>query len=124
MPDINVKKNKMKTHQETFNTVAAFLLKQGPARDEYGCLYRGPNNTKCAAGCLIPDDKYEKRFDLGGYFADSKPIAFILESEGHDPLFVRKLQFIHDGHSINWSHWKNTMIEFAEANNLSTKVFE
>lgn len=28
-----------------------------------GCLYRGPNDTMCAAGCLIPDDKYVKAME-------------------------------------------------------------
>ena len=44
--------------QYIIDTVAAHLRKQGvrshDGRDK--CLYRGPNGTKCAVGCLLPDD--------------------------------------------------------------------
>lgn len=27
------------------------------------CMYRGPNGTKCAIGCFIPDDAYNSAFE-------------------------------------------------------------
>lgn len=49
-------------NQEAFDLMVNHLIAQGkPAIDEEdggSCLYRGPNNTKCAVGILIPDDKY------------------------------------------------------------------
>ena len=32
---------------------------------DYGqCVYRGPNNKRCAIGCLIPDEIYDPVWDL------------------------------------------------------------
>lgn len=47
-------------NQEAFDLMVNHLITQGrPAVDDKGqCLYRGPNNTKCAVGILIPADKY------------------------------------------------------------------
>lgn len=51
--------------QKTFNTIVDHLYKQGCAsvNDAGQCLYRGPNGTKCAIGCLIPDDIYTKSME-------------------------------------------------------------
>jgi hypothetical protein len=48
--------------QKTFDTIVDHLYKQGCAsvNDDGHCLYRGPNGTKCAIGCLIPDDIYTR----------------------------------------------------------------
>jgi hypothetical protein len=55
------------TDQEIFDTVAKHLIAQGKQSllpqvagdSEYnGCAYRGENGTKCAIGCLIPDELY------------------------------------------------------------------
>lgn len=53
--------------QQIFDTVVKHLAAQKTR--SYGtykshgvwstsCLYHGPNGTKCAVGCLIPDEKY------------------------------------------------------------------
>jgi len=45
--------------QEVFETIARHLFTQGvQAKANTVCLYRGDNGTKCAVGCLIPDDMY------------------------------------------------------------------
>ncbi len=48
------------TPQQIYDKVCAHLAKQKHrAVDVNGtCLYRAPNGDKCAAGCLIPDDRY------------------------------------------------------------------
>lgn len=48
------------TAQEVFDKVVNHLYTQGrPAKEDgKSCRYRGPNGTKCAVGCLIPDDEY------------------------------------------------------------------
>lgn len=127
----------MKTKQETFDEVATFLLNQGgPAYDEEKdvCLYRGLNNTKCAAGCLIPDSEYKSYMDNIVFDKDTnewnaitaaniEPVCSILSNLGYDPEFVYRLQYIHDVNSLMWSRWQYKMIEFAMDNGLSTKVF-
>lgn len=49
-----------KSSQQIFDEVVTALRKQGrPSVNEAGgCLYRGPDGLKCAAGHLIPDDAY------------------------------------------------------------------
>lgn len=56
------------TDQEVFDHVSKHLLSQGCKSVRYDenekysnthCLYRGPNGTKCAAGCLIDDTEYD-----------------------------------------------------------------
>jgi len=48
------------TNQTVFNRVTKHLLKQGVKSKLGGsCRYRGPNDTKCAIGCLIPDYLYK-----------------------------------------------------------------
>lgn len=54
------------TPQEIFDTVARHLFAQGTrAYNENiaGCQYRGPCGTKCAVGCLIPDEAYDPEME-------------------------------------------------------------
>lgn len=53
------------TAQEIFNKVATHLATQKVASFQRfrGCLYRGPNGTSCAVGCLIPDSAYSPDFE-------------------------------------------------------------
>lgn len=85
----------MAIRQETFNTVVTHLRNQGcKSQDDKQCMYRGPNGTKCAAGCLIPDSKYDPSFE-NSQVTESR-IATVIRSEGHDLFLVRELQKIHD----------------------------
>lgn len=53
------------TAQEIFDKVATHLVTQKVASFQpyRGCLYRGPNGTSCAVGCLIPDSAYSPDFE-------------------------------------------------------------
>lgn len=52
------------TPQQIFDQVANHLYEQAKQSvGDNGCMYRGPNNLKCAAGCLISDEEYKKKFD-------------------------------------------------------------
>lgn len=59
--------------QEIFDTVVRHLAVQGRraiARQGYGgCAYRGDNGTKCAAGVLIPDEKYDPGMEGSNVYA-------------------------------------------------------
>ncbi len=48
------------TKQEIFDKVKAHLLAQGKraVNGDGNCMYRGMDGTKCAVGCLIPDELY------------------------------------------------------------------
>lgn len=63
------------TKQEIFNKVRDHLLAQGkaakgPLSQDSGnmtCMYRAPDGSKCAIGCLIPDDKYFPEMEGGPF---------------------------------------------------------
>jgi hypothetical protein len=91
-------------NQEVFTKVVTHLRKQGNKAwgSEYGCLYRGPNGTSCAVGCLIPDEEY---------FADmeQKIVREITEKydlpslRGLDTELLGELQNIHDNSQpVRW----------------------
>ncbi len=59
--------------QEVFDMVARHLIGQGkrsmgvvPGMGGRTCAYRGENGTKCAVGCLIPDEAYDPSIENRG----------------------------------------------------------
>lgn len=109
----------MPSKQETFDTVVSFLIAQGkPAKGRDGCMYRGPDGTKCAAGCLIPDEMYSEDMEGGGigirlvnypkplpysWEWRSKMVSSVLANCGHDLELVNDLQYAHDDSTlIGW----------------------
>jgi hypothetical protein len=99
--------------QAIFETVARHLFAQGkPANGEYtrivrqdvrynatGCMYRGPDNTRCAVGVLIPDEAYRPEMEGRGAVAvlemcHDQPWAAALYEHRH---LLRALQLVHDG---------------------------
>jgi hypothetical protein len=59
--------------QKVFDTVAQHLIAQGkksmtriPGSSVRGRAYRGENGTKCAVGCLIPDEAYDPSIENKG----------------------------------------------------------
>lgn len=55
------------TDQEAFDKVVAHILEQKVycESEEGAPLYRGANGTKCAIGCLIPDEQYTQDIEGG-----------------------------------------------------------
>ncbi len=83
------------TKQQTFNKVVRHLRRQGVrSSDEGVCLYRGPDDTKCAVGCLIPDELYSPRME--GCAANGFEMACFLVLLGHDVELCDNLQSAHD----------------------------
>jgi hypothetical protein len=64
------------SQQEILQTVATHLAKQGKRAVKCGtgtCMYRGPNDTKCALGPFIPDATYTSSMegkDVRGLISD------------------------------------------------------
>lgn len=79
-------------------------------------MYRGPDGTKCAAGCLIPDDMYNPAWETRPWseLADDG-----LVPDDHRTLITR-LQEVHDGYSpLDWNHMlcvvaKNFNLQYKE----------
>lgn len=99
------------TKQDTYDIVVAHLRQQGRKSEiSHGkCKYRGPNGTKCAAGCLIPDDKYQLRME--GQTVWSGELEPLMEELGHDIGLVSKLQGIHDYNKVE--EWEREFLQLA-----------
>jgi hypothetical protein len=85
------------TNQEIFDKVVKGVLDQGrPSKIGPTCVYRGVNGAKCAAGFLIPDEKYIKKFEL--HLADDlqKKYPDSVEYTAEQVHLVRALQLAHD----------------------------
>lgn len=104
------------TNQEIFDTVVKHLRSQGckSIDPETGnCLYRGPNGKKCAAGCLIPDDKYEESME-GRHVYNLKVFK---DMRIQMTMLVAALQIIHDHNDIQ--EWEERFQETAESRELT-----
>lgn len=123
--------------QEIFNEVYTKLVKQGAPSIENGvCRYRGPNNTRCAVGWLIPDEEYQETFEAKGVVTVAReeieegPLRkFLWENQE----FLEELQKAHDslleyGYSDypadlkpeSWlEKWKGAMSGIAKMHNLT-----
>lgn len=125
----------MPTRQETFDTVARHLLTQG-CRSEDGdgnCRYRGLDGLKCAAGCLIPDEKYYVALEGKALVVDGRlgtldvhtleqQYALREALEGHDVDLVTELQLLHDLNDV--SEWADALRETARRYALSSKAVD
>jgi hypothetical protein len=102
--------------QETFDRVVAHLRQQGckSISPDGVCMYRGPNGTKCAAGCLIPDTKYSSSMENSTVWGTP---GVILYGEGHDLDLVRGLQIVHDSYCV--PEWENKLAGLAKRLGLS-----
>jgi hypothetical protein len=90
-------------HQETFDTMLTHLRKQGQrAVDQTHehmvdtCMYRTSSGLKCAVGCLIPDDLYDRRME-GSDPAGLVDDGFISDWDAEDVDFLKSAQTrLHD----------------------------
>jgi predicted house-cleaning noncanonical NTP pyrophosphatase (MazG superfamily) len=94
-----------KSALEVIDFVKEHLLKQGCKSlqivdDDTRCLYRGPNGTKCAAGCLIPDEDYDPKME--GLLWEELVEKYDFDNP-HNEL-IDRLQAIHDFYEVKeWS---------------------
>lgn len=108
-------------HQTTLEKVVRHMFKQGkPAQNQFGeCVYRGPEGTMCAVGCLIPDDQYRPEMDLSTNLLEEPlgtsvssvrkrfpDVPFFAQMTNYDEEFLSKLQNIHDDIDYTWDSTK------------------
>jgi hypothetical protein len=110
----------MKSRQEIFDKVASALIAQGkpsinPENGE--CLYRH-EGLKCALGHLIPDKKYNEKYE------DRDIYTLLQEYEDEFPKwmtkyvdFLAKLQDLHDD-EYSWPNIRQSLIDFAKNEKL------
>lgn len=94
------------TAQEVFDQVATHLLKQNQKAlmSGFGCQYRY-EGLKCAAGCLISDEEYSPKFEVGGSPMGGgwrTLVGYNVVPYAHDDL-ISCLQSVHDGYLV--SEW-------------------
>jgi hypothetical protein len=87
------------TPQEIFDTVALHLIAQGYQAEGVGgdCMYRAPDGSKCAVGCLITDEEYVPSMEMvafGGRGIE-RQIAWPPRLLVHKRL-LQELQQVHD----------------------------
>lgn len=128
----------MKSAQEVFDTVIRHLVNQRKASvNGYNgeCVYRGPDGTKCAVGCLIPDEVYnvgmegKNVYDLLHYAACNE-INLPEEITEHRAL-LKNLQDLHDDYlmlvpivSVNtYDAFRFVAQQLADKHNLSIANF-
>lgn len=100
-------------YQETYDKIRDHLMTQGAkSSDEDGCLYRGPNNTSCAIGCLIGDGIIRPRDNTASVDLLPKKIQRVLGIKNDaDRDFLCRLQRIHDQTPVD--DWPGALYDFA-----------
>ena len=110
--------------QEVFDKVATHLLTQNAKSMTTGagraCAYRGDNGTMCAAGCLIPDDKYKPEYEYNTICSLKNKFPETLEFWGEHFELAHKLQTVHDAYLVE--NWKEQLNAVAQLYDLSPKV--
>ena len=120
------------TIQGAFDKMCNHLMKQGKKsskRNENGqtfCMYRGPNNTRCAVGALVPDRLYNKEMEdmtastmfQQRLMGEPEYSRFKENVEGGKNGFdlLDDVQDVHDAHRP--SRWSQRLRSVARAYNL------
>lgn len=113
------------TKKEIFEKVRTHLLAQNEKsymKDvAYSkCRYRTDDGLKCAIGCLIPNEKYDFKFETTSFIElFLNQLKFLLPEDLEEPdgvMFLRNLQVIHDAYSP--SEWTDRLEKFREENKL------
>lgn len=124
--------------QEIFDKVAIHLLTQNKKSirtEDQVCVYRAEDGCKCAAGVLIPEDKYDHsmediawpdsehraKYNLSNGSHGIKLVAEVaLEIRNFD--LVRNLQLMHDTYQI--SDWKYELELIAKKFLLNAEILD
>ncbi len=104
------------TAQEVFDQVVDHLMNQNKeSMNNFMCRYRNSDGLKCAAGCLIGDNEYNKAWEGIGW---DEMVKSGYVSESHNWL-IRKLQRVHDNFEVHkWvCQLKQIAIEFSLKSN-------
>lgn len=101
----------MITKQEAFNLVWERAKDKRRAVAHGRCLYRAPDGLKCFVGVLIPDEKYDARFD-----SEWRTTGEVMDCDKELERFLCSLQGIHD-----WTEpaeWERLLRQVALAEGL------
>ena len=99
-----------KSEQELYDYIGTFLIKQGKqSKDDNGCVYRSPNGTKCAVGCVLSNSYYRKRMDNDGY-----SVLELIENFKLPNFFQKFDEFLDDAQNVhdNNRNWNDGIHSF------------
>ena len=118
--------------QEVFDKVARHLLMQGKKSVEgLSCLYRSADGSKCAVGCLIPDEAYDPKYEGKGLerlmnvypkLRDTLELSPFPKKRGTEMAFLTDLQILHD--DVDPNSWLPALGALACRYKLDTKVLD
>lgn len=95
--------------------------KKSAALNEYGtktCLYRGPANTRCGIGFLIPDSKYKTSFEGKSVWAVPILNCLGVEINSAEADILGDIQDVHDKYPVK--KWAKELRRVARVRNLDT----
>lgn len=93
----------MSKKQEIFDKIVTHLRAQGcrAVRETGDCAYLAPDGKRCAAGCLIPPEDYDPKFE-GCSVYGSKIYGYLSKHYSDNDIFlIREMQDIHDGAAVD-----------------------
>ena len=114
------------TNQEMVDKVCDHLMRQGEKSQifmagcpEPICRYRGYQGLKYAAGCVIPDDEYDPKFE--GTRIRALIMSTVGDVEGKipslkdvDSLLLSSCQHVHDNYDVEeWPEQLRRVVEDA-----------
>lgn len=114
--------------QLALNKVMEFAYKQNARceAEDGKCMYRGPNNTKCFVGCMIPDESYDNAMEntnAAGIMDDFSVMEYLL-LDGYQGYRMRDfwlgMQMIHD--SSEPDAWAEEFEKLADEYDLEIQV--
>jgi hypothetical protein len=115
------------TNQELFDFVVGKLREQNKKsidpeimrEDKPLCMYRAPDGCRCAAGWLIPDDKYNRHMEgkrIETVIEAYKPFKLDLR-EPRQLMLISDLQRVHDNFEV--SDWERGFQNAAHSYSLT-----
>jgi hypothetical protein len=123
-----------KSKQQLFDYIYTFLYNQNKksTNEHNACLYRGPDNTKCAIGCIIPD-KTEIDYNYNSITLDEiidKNMFMLPWYILRNKEFLLGIQHIHDSFQVQYTifnfrqHLKNQFTIYGNTHNLNLNVIK
>ena len=116
---------KMLTKQQIFDKVSVHLVKQNQiCENDDGCRYHGPDNLRCAIGCLIPKKHYRKKMEentITNLFVSHKQAMTACGLSRRYLPMLNGLNMIHDENGP--LQWRNELGRFAREYKVSPDKF-
>ena len=110
--------SKQSINQLAFNIIYKHSLNKEKSYGDFGCAYRGVNNTRCFVGALIKDEYYVKNLEGVNVLDEDVQKAVELSLKGLPNIqLLVEAQKIHD--RFKPEDWDEELEQLAEEYNLT-----